>query len=72
MSTKKSRIVKGICDTYIATEQIDPVSGKPFLEITEAVVSDGETFSGDWLCDIDGSLSDSDEYILNEIDSAMA
>lgn len=69
---KKSRLVKGICDNYIATEQTDPATGNPFLEISEAIVSDGEIFCGDWLCDIDGTLSDSDEYILNEIDSAMA
>ena len=74
MSTK-TRIVKGIADSYVVEEAIDTTDGKPFLEVYEHVTdgmeegSDG--FIGDWICDIDCTLSDTDEAILNEIDAAL-
>jgi len=65
------RIVKGIADSYVVNEAIDPVSGNKFLEVYEHVVSSDECFVGEWLCDIDGTMSDTDEHILNEIDAAL-
>lgn len=70
----KTRIVKGIADSYVVKEAIDTADGKPFLEVYEHVTGSTEEesngFIGDWICDIDCTLSDTDETILNEIDAA--
>ena len=72
---RDTRIVKGIADSYVVKEAFDSAEGMPFLEVYE-YVADGleeETngFIGDWICDIDCTLSDTDETILNEIDAAL-
>lgn len=73
MSNKKTRIVKGICDSYVVTEEIDPISGKQFLEVYEHVTDSAEEvsegFVGDWICDIDCTMSNTDAEILDEIDA---
>jgi len=71
----KTRIVKGIADSYVVKEAIDATDRKPYLEVYEHVndidseVSNG--FIGDWICDIDCTMSSTDEEILNEIDAAL-
>jgi len=72
MKMEKQRIVKGITDSYVVKEIINSMDGKPFLEVYEHVecnddeVSEG--YIGEWLCDINGTLSDTDEAILDAID----
>lgn len=69
----KERKIHGISDTYIAREAVDAATGCKFLEIYKPDdKAYPEEFAGPvWLCDIDGTLDDSDDYILDEIDSAL-
>lgn len=68
----KQRKVKGICDTYLVEEVTDAAKGGKFLEVKRLVPGnyEEEPESYEWLCDIDGTLADTDEYILNEIYAA--
>lgn len=72
MDKQNKRKVKGICDTYLVYEQVDGRTGGKFLEVHKLVPGnyEEEPESYAWLCDIDGTLADTDEYILNEIDAA--
>ena len=68
----KTRIVKGIADSYVVKEAIDATDGKPYLEVYEHVHVDGTNgYIGEWICDIDCTMSSTDEEILNEIDAAL-
>lgn len=67
----KARIVRGISDSYVVKEAVDSATQEKFLEVYQHVESDNENFAGDWLCDIDGTMMDTDEYILGEIDAAL-
>lgn len=67
----KARIVRGIYDSYVVKEAVDSANNEKFLEVFEHVDNGNENFAGDWLCDIDGTMSDTDEYILGEIDAAL-
>ncbi len=67
----KARIVRGISDSYVVKEAVDTVTGEKFLEVYEHEENGNENFQGDWLCDIDGTMNDTDEYLLNEIDAAL-
>lgn len=67
----KTRVVRGICDSYVVREAIDGRSRNPFLEVYEHVTVDGKNCQGEWLCDIDGTMNLSDESILDEIDAAL-
>ena len=67
----KARIVRGIFDTYVVKEAVDSANNEKFLEVFEHVEDGIDDFAGDWLCDIDGTMNDTDEYILGEIDAAL-
>ena len=67
----KARIVRGISDSYIVKEAVETVTGEKFLEVYEHEENGNENFQGEWLCDIDGTMDDTDEYLLNEIDAAI-
>lgn len=67
----KARIVRGISDSYVVKEAVDTVTGEKFLEVYEHEETGNENFQGEWLCDIDGTMNDTDEYLLNEIDAAL-
>ncbi|MBS7363540.1 MAG: hypothetical protein KIH03_06990 [Paludibacteraceae bacterium] len=67
----KARIVRGISDSYIVKEAVETVTGEKFLEVYEHEENGNENFQGEWLCDIDGTMNDTDEYLLNEIDAAI-
>lgn len=67
----KARIVRGISDSYIVKEAVEAVTGEKFLEVYEHEENGNENFQSEWLCDIDGTMDDTDEYLLNEIDAAI-
>jgi hypothetical protein len=67
----KTRIVRGIADSYVVKEAVDAVTGKPFLEVFEHIKVDDGEMQGEWLCDIDATMDDTDERILDEIDAAL-
>lgn len=67
----KTRIVRGISDSYIVREAVDSATGEKFLEVYEHVEHGNVELQGDWLCDIDGTMNDTDEYLLSEIDAVL-
>lgn len=67
----KTRIVRGIADSYVVKEAVDAATREPFLEVFEHINIDGGEMQGEWLCDIDATMGDTDEHILDEIDAAL-
>ena len=68
----RTRVIKGIADTYRVREVKDGTNGEVFLEVfllTKIGVDD--LYDEEYLCDIDGTLDETDTDILDDIDDAI-
>lgn len=71
--TAEQRIVRGIGgDAYLVRTARD-ITGGDFLEVFSVTKGDdgAEYDEGEWLCDIDCLIGDSDELILDAIDAEL-
>lgn len=66
---KESRVVRGLCDLYKVYKATDAITGNEFMEVHRLFEVDKGIYDEVYLGDIDGTIKESDEDILNEIDA---